>query len=82
MDNTTLLLIILLIQIYVVQKISTISDDIKQIKNLSQNLNKLPESVIELLKDNKRNDAVISYSQSAGVSISRADQIISSYENN
>ncbi|MBT3206120.1 MAG: hypothetical protein HOM14_03035 [Gammaproteobacteria bacterium] len=82
MDNTTLMLIILLILIYVVHKISTISDDIKEIKINSQSQNKIPESVIKLLNDNKRNDAVMSYSQSEGVSISRANQIISSYESN
>lgn len=80
MDNTILILFILLIQIYIVHKISTISDDVKEMKNAFQPGKELPESVLELLNENKRNDAVISYSKSEGVSISRANQIISHYE--
>lgn len=82
MDYIILNVTIFLILIYLIHKISVISDDVKEIKNAFQYENKLPESVIELLIENKRNDAVIKYSKSEGVSISRVNQVISSYENN
>ena len=66
--------------IYIAHKISTISDDIKDIRKTLQGNKQLPEYVIELLNKNKRNDAVICFSKSEGVSISRANQLISHHE--